>query len=45
MVVALTFLLRYYDEDNEYLNRIVTDDKTWIDNSDKLAPFPDSILL
>lgn len=31
----------YHDEDNEYLNKIITGDETWVENCDKLTTFPD----
>ncbi|GBO16340.1 hypothetical protein AVEN_137768-1 [Araneus ventricosus] len=34
---ALTFLTRYSEEDNEFLNKIVTGDETWISPSCKIA--------
>lgn len=45
MGVALTFLQRYPNEGNEYLNSIVIGHETNIDNCDKLAPFSGGRLL
>lgn len=42
METTVIFLQRYYNEDIECLNRILTGNETWVDKSDKLAPFTDS---
>lgn len=42
---TLRFLRRYHVEGNEHINSFIRGDGTWVDNCDKLAPFPDVRLL